>query len=116
MTMGKLQTAIKWAWTRITGWFTPRYRALIVESDLPDTLEKHRVYIVEESGFQERAALLCPCGCDQVLYLNLLADERPRWRVRVDSNDVATLAPSVCRKTGCESHFWLRQGKIHWCP
>jgi hypothetical protein len=31
----------------------------------------------EEDGRREQAAVTCPCGCGQVLHMNLLTDERP---------------------------------------
>lgn len=104
------------SWRLIPQWLGRRYRAEIVENDLPEVLQNYRLYIVEESSFQERAAMVCPCGCQKTLFLNLLEDERPCWRVRVAPKGEASLSPSVWRKTGCESHFWLRQGKVKWCP
>ena len=113
--MSRFLTKLKRAWRSIPQWLGRRYRAEIVQNDLPERLEKYRLYIVEESSFQERAALLCPCGCSKTLYLNLIKEERPCWRVQVADKGLASLWPSVWRKTGCESHFWLRQGKVHWC-
>lgn len=113
--MNKIWSALQQVWAFICEWIGRRYRVVVVQGDLPEILETHRLYVVEESGYQESAALLCPCGCGQTLYLNLLEEERPCWRVCTSKSKAATLSPSVWRKTGCESHFWLRQGKIHWC-
>ncbi|MER9141803.1 DUF6527 family protein [Mesorhizobium sp. M0871] len=59
--------------------------------------------------------MLCPCGCRRVLHMNLLADERPCWRLTRHDDGTTTLHPSVWRTTGCGSHFWFRRGRVEWC-
>ncbi|MER9417949.1 DUF6527 family protein [Mesorhizobium sp. M0306] len=59
--------------------------------------------------------MLCPCGCRRVLHMNLLADERPCWRLTRHDDGTTTLHPSVWRKTDCGSHFWFRRGRVEWC-
>lgn len=103
-----------WRW--ILGLFDRPYRTRTVSENLPETLEKRVLYIVEEDGFDEQAAMLCPCGCKRVLQMNLLTDERPCWRVTRHEDGTATLHPSVWRKKDCRSHFWFREGRVHWCP
>ena len=100
------------AWVR--GWFDPPYRTIIVEEYLPKTLRPRALYIVQEDGAQEQAAMICPCGCGRVLQMNLLTDDRPCWRVTRHEDGTATLYPSVWRKKDCRSHFWFRRGKIEW--
>ncbi|WP_246471270.1 DUF6527 family protein [Aminobacter carboxidus] len=58
--------------------------------------------------------MLCPCGCRRVLHMNLLADERPCWRLTRHDDGTTTLHPSVWRKTDCGSHFWFRRGRVEW--
>ena len=101
------------AWTE--RWFAPPYRTMVVEESLPARLRRRTVYIVREDGFDEQLALLCPCGCGRVLQLNLLADERPCWRVVQNVDATVTLHPSAWRTKGCGSHFRLRNGRIQWC-
>ena len=103
-------------WRRFVGWFDPRYKTVIAQGDLPETLKRRTLYIVEEDGFEEQAAMLCPCGCGRVLHMNLLTDERPCWRVTRHDDSTATLHPSVWRKKDCGSHFWIKRGRIEWCP
>ena len=57
----------------------------------------------------------CPCGCGSVLDVNLLPDDKPIWRASVTPDDLPTLHPSVWRKVGCKSHFFMRDGGIVWC-
>ncbi|WP_419192496.1 DUF6527 family protein [Engelhardtia mirabilis] len=58
--------------------------------------------------------MLCPCGCGEEIQLNTVGGH-PRWSVEVEIDGTVTLAPSVWRKAGCESHFFLRSGAIQWC-
>lgn len=87
----------------------------MVEEALPEQLDQRIVYIVREDGFDEQAALLCPCGCGCILHMNLLPDECPCWRVTQNMDGTVTLYPSVWRKKDCGSHFWFRNGRIQWC-
>lgn len=96
-------------------WFDPPYKTLIAEGEPPKKLKPRSIYIVQEDGFEEQAAMLCPCRCGKVLHMNLLPDERPCWRVTRHPDGTATLFPSVWRKKDCGSHFWFRQGRVVWC-
>jgi len=93
----------------------PRYRTRIVNDLLPKQLGRRTLYIVQEDGFIEQAAMICPCGCGRVLQMNLLPDERPCWRLTRHKDGTATLYPSVWRKKDCGVHFWFRRGRIQWC-
>lgn len=101
----------KHAWESIR----PPIRVETVTGALPRSLAKRKLYVVSEDGYDEQAAMICPCGCKQVLHMNLLTDERPCWTVRQDPKGTPTLHPSVWRQKGCASHFWLRKGRIIWC-
>lgn len=83
-------------------------------TELPETLVANQLYIVGEAGWQWYVALLCPCGCNKTLYLNLLPEQHPSWKVNVQADGTVSLFPSVWRKIGCQSHFWLKQGKVEW--
>ncbi len=99
-------------------WFysvLPGYSTFVVEEELPKKLKKRALYVVQEDGYVEFAAMLCPCGCGKILYMNLLTDERPCWRVKIHKNNTASLHPSVNRQKGCCSHFWFKKGRVVWC-
>lgn len=89
------------------------YRYLRVD-EFPEKMEKHRLYVAGENGFIWAAAMLCPCGCGDVIELNLLSGVRPCWTVREDSNGYPSVMPSVWRRQGCGSHFILHRGRIEW--
>lgn len=92
----------------------PRYSAARVE-DSPDTYDPQVVYLVGSKKQLWHAEMICPCGCNAVLKMNLQNDMRPCWRASIRSDKTVTLFPSVRRKVGCGSHFILRNGIVHWC-
>lgn len=115
---GLLQTAGRAArktWQDIRGWFTPPFRTVIVDENLPARLRRRTLYVVQEDGYQEQAAMICPCGCGRILHMNLLPDERPCWTLTVHGDGTASLHPSVWRKKDCGSHFWFKNGYVRWC-
>jgi hypothetical protein len=86
----------------------------VASTDEPDVLTPKVLYLI---GEQEKwaAVFLCPCGCQNPVWLNLLKGHRPRWSVTVSAKGVPNVSPSVDRKAGCRSHFILRSGRIVWC-
>ena len=83
--------------------------------DPPENPTQERVYIVGENGAHWCVIFICPCGCGETINLNLLPQTRPRWTVQVDAEKKVTLSPSVWRKVGCKSHFYLRGSVVQWC-
>lgn len=94
--------------------FSRDIRLAKTEGAFPKRLRSHTLYILTEDGTPWQGAMICPCGCGAVLDLNLLPDEKPCWRFSSDKKGRASLNPSVWRKVGCKSHFWLKSGKIIW--
>jgi hypothetical protein len=90
------------------------YRAVRVE-DLPDEPKPFAVYVAGEGSNAWAASMVCPCGCKEIIELNLLQKVRPRWRFVEHKNGAVSLEPSVWRQSGCRSHFVLREGLIRWC-
>lgn len=90
------------------------FHAVRVE-DLPDQLEKEKVYLAGEGANVWAAALQCPCGCGERIELSLLPQSRPSWRAEVHADNTVSLTPSVWRQKGCKSHFILRLGRVIWC-
>ena len=121
--MTRLSQLANWfrrIFNRSNDWFLDRlerpYRTMIVEEDLPVKMTRRTLYIVEEDGYAEQAAMRCPCGRSHILHLNLLPDDRPLWKVTHHSDETVSLHPSVWRKKDCRSHFWFRKGRVHWVP
>lgn len=87
---------------------------VIRADDVPDVLESHKIYIVGRSPYLCRVAMLCPCGCGETLHMSLLSDMRPYWTLTIHKDATVSLWPSVWRRVGCRSHFFLRRGRILW--
>lgn len=90
-----------------------RWKALPCD-DAPERLFPNVLYLIGEHTAWA-AVFLCPCGCQKAIWLNLLRGHRPRWTVLVSNKGVPTISPSVNRRIGCKSHFFLRSGRIVWC-
>lgn len=60
------------------------------------------------------AVMNCPCGCGDVLVVNLDPEAGKAWRAKVHQGAL-TLMPSVWRDSGCESHFVLWENRVWWC-
>jgi hypothetical protein len=92
----------------------PTYRAEFM-NELPERLRPNILYAIGER-VPWSAALLCPCGCGSVIQLSLLKKDSPCWALVFRKRLVPTLIPSIQRTTGCCSHFFLREGRVIWCP
>jgi len=91
------------------------YKSVRVE-ELPNILSSKTIYVVGEGEHVWFVAMTCPCGCEETLYMNTQKESRPSWDFMVDYNsNLISLYPSVWRKVGCKSHFFLREGSIIWC-
>lgn len=60
------------------------------------------------------ALFRCPCSCGTVISLSLQNVHRPYWTLSINKQGRPSLSPSVYQKTGCHSHFWVRDGHISW--
>lgn len=94
--------------------FGPRLLVPMRVEELPDRLNPEMVYIVGEGEHLWYVAMLCPCRCGKTLHMNLMPHSRPRWTVTTHRDGTVTLQPSVWRRTGCSSHFFVRRGKVIW--
>lgn len=57
----------------------------------------------------------CPCGCGDVITLSTQNSHIPHWKIFENKFGLPSLSPSIWQKRGCYSHFWVKNGKIHWC-
>jgi hypothetical protein len=106
-------------WKRTGTWVRDclrvQFKTERVEEDPPERPRAHTFYIVTEDGQPWSAAMICPCGCGEMLHMNLLPDERPVWALTMHNGSVSSLHPSVHRQKGCKAHFWFRSGRVYWC-
>jgi len=95
----------------------PRFRVSHVsEPKDPKTIQSNTVYVASSQGHAKWVQILCPCGCGEVILLNLSKKRRPNWAVRKTFWGKPTISPSIWRKDGCGSHFFIREGRVAWCP
>lgn len=90
------------------------YKTIFLE-ELPDNLKPRTVYVMGEGEYLWSAAMLCPCGCGETVHISLHKEGRPRWEIIFEKNGTVSFTPSINRKYGCKSHFFLEKGFIKWC-
>jgi hypothetical protein len=94
----------------------PRRRVRIAEGGvLPGILPRRDLVVTRDGGEDWSVGMRCPCGCGETIELMLLPEAKPRWTLSADAGGRPSLSPSVWRRTGCRSHFWLREGRVRWC-
>lgn len=98
---------------RIIDWQSPGLQLRYVD-ELPEMVTDKVIYIVGEMNFPWLLAFKCPCGCQNLIQLNLLKDAEPCWRFKIDKKNKINIYPSVWRINGCKSHFFIRKSKIQW--
>lgn len=108
-----------WCKQRIAGWidrFGPARKLLIVKGDsLPAHLPRRNLILARDDGEDWCVGMKCPCGCGRTIELLVIPEASPRWNITINGTGRPTLHPSVWLKDGCQSHFWLRNGKVQWC-
>ena len=104
-------------WIRLVSRYrrtSKRLRTVYLE-ELPETLDADTVYVMGEGEKKWFVAMICPCGCGAIVQVSLLPDAKPQWRLHEYGDNTISLHPSIWRKVGCHSHFFLRRGFIEWC-
>jgi hypothetical protein len=92
---------------RFTGKFLNRDDAATSVKTAGDTALVYR-------GVARMLLMNCPCGCGDVLIVNLDARAGPAWRLYRRGNGISVF-PSYWRDTKCKSHFVLWRNQIYWC-
>lgn len=106
---------LKARWRSIVDWLVPHRKVVRVEGDMaPSRISPRQLVVLTEGQEDWSAVMLCPCGCGDQVELPLFAEARPRWDLRIDARGRPTLYPSVWRKDGCRSHYFVRSGKVIW--
>lgn len=107
---------LQWHWRVLRERLEPVRRVYIADGDmLPAVLPARNLILVEEDARPWSIGMRCPCGCGETVELPLSLEVVPRWDLTIDRKKGPSLSPSVWRKTGCRSHYWLKNGRVRWC-
>ncbi len=90
-----------------------RFRIEYVE-DLPNLISNNSIFIVQDGNEPDLLVFKCPCGCDANIMLNLLKDASPRWNYEIFEEKYINISPSIWKKSGCKSHFFVVRSNIKW--
>lgn len=93
--------------------FKERY-AIAEVSDMTEIFSERIIYIIGEPGNAWLITFSCPCGCKNIVHLNLLEEAEPKWYYKINKKRRISIYPSVWRTKGCKSHFFVRASKIKW--
>lgn len=103
----------------ISRWFRRNHETRlrqVIRIDSTDALPGHLkpavAYLIGPPLSPRWLVLGCPCRCGEALWLNLMPDARPGWRIHGDLIRLS-VSPSV-DSTTCGSHFWLTHGRFEW--
>jgi hypothetical protein len=95
------------------GIFSNAYKWHIV-ADEPSAIKDKCIFIIKDGQEADTLIFICPCGCKAVIHLNLLPDTKPKWNYQISENKSISITPSIWRKIGCKSHFFIRNSKAIW--
>jgi hypothetical protein len=93
---------------------SPHKYTQVIVADIPSILDNNKVYVVGVKGNYWLAVMKCPCGCGDTLHMNLIDSHRPCWKLAISKDHTISFKPSLWRKSGCRSHFFIRNGEVIW--
>ncbi|MBU1358731.1 MAG: hypothetical protein KKC85_17480 [Gammaproteobacteria bacterium] len=103
-------------WRNTKERWRPWRRLRVTDGDtLPARLPSRDLVVARDDGEDWSVGMRCPCGCGDTIELMLVAEAKPRWSLTFDRRGRPSLSPSVWRRAGCRSHFWVRGGRVDWC-
>lgn len=93
----------------------PARRLVRIQGDeMPKHLPTRDLVLLHDGSENWSVGMRCPCGCKETIELMLLKEAKPRWGLTINRKGQPSLHPSILRRTGCRSHFWVRAGKVEW--
>lgn len=91
-----------------------KYYSFSSVDEIPAQMQDNVIYYIGEGKFKWLLVFKCPCGCCEVIQLNLLKEARPVWRVKFHDDGDVSLYPSVNRQVNCKSHFNITRNSVRW--
>ncbi len=84
-----------------------------LEDNVPKKYLANTIYLIGKDYHFWLLTMLCPCGCNDTINLNLLEEHKPSWNIQINKNNLF-VTPSIWKTTGCKSHFFIKHNKIIW--
>jgi hypothetical protein len=88
--------------------FYPRIAIVTSQATAAERLAPGVIVIITAGPTAKMLRLLCPCGCGEIITVNLRAEVGKAWDITFTEKHGLSLWPSVWLDTGCHSHFILR--------
>jgi hypothetical protein len=85
------------------------------KTPLSEDLKEEDFIVVKYNNQPYWVLFKCPCGCGDIISLSTQKNRYPKWNVHSSPSGRPNLYPSVRQTKGCESHFWITDGRIVWC-
>jgi hypothetical protein len=92
----------------------PRRLLAVAGDALPAKMPRRDLVLLTEGKEPWSVGMRCPCGCGDTIELALFEEADTRWKLRVDKRGRPTLYPSVWKRDGCKSHYFVFEGRIIW--
>ena len=97
------------------------YRVVVSDKDdkkwLSESEPSVMVARVRDDGTVRMVLYWCPCGCGAPhghVVNQLECGQGPVWDFSMDAENRPTLSPSIQVIGGCQSHYFIRNGKVEW--
>lgn len=110
-----MKAILKQWWLKQKESVLPSRRLIRVQGDeMPECLPARDLVLLHDGSEHWSVGMQCPCGCKETIELMLLKEAKPRWQLTINKEGQPSLRPSILRRTGCRSHFWIRAGRVEW--
>lgn len=87
------------------------YVSSMAETEGP--IQKGKLVVVGAMPTPKWVRFICPCGCGEIVALNLMSSHSPRWTITESADGKLSVSPSI-DSTTCRSHYWIRRNRINW--
>ncbi len=107
-----------WRCLRYAAGDAPFYRQNRFVCDLGSAkpADTREIAFVKDGDQLKWAALICPCGCGEIIAVNLMRSHNPTWQAHFERDDSVSFRPSLwVSEDRCGSHFIIRRGRVEWC-
>ena len=94
--------------------FNKNYFKIVFCDEYPERIDTDIIYIMGEGRFFWSIILKCPCGCGDIMQLNLHKDTHPYWNIKFHISGAISISPSIWKKDGCRAHFYIKRSNLIW--